>query len=313
MNGAGFRAEYVRRMHRVVEHIDMHLAEPMLLADLAALANFSAFHFHRLFSAWMGETLGDYLWRRRLEVAAQRLITQPRTPVLNIALSVGFGSGEAFARAFKLRFACSPSQWRRLQQASRFGKVDQALGNLDQAASTNGGHDGFSSKPPLKETSMVMNVQVINRTATRVAALRYVGPYGPGVAAFWQQQFYPFLARHGLMGRPIYGISHDDPSIAAPEKCRYDTCVEVETDFVLPAGANFVTIPGGKYATLPFVGTSDTIGPAWSGLLRNWLPDSSYQLDGRPAFEYYAPGSTFDEATGTFSCDIVIPVAPLQG
>ena len=51
----------------------------------------------------MGETLGDYLRRRRLEVAAQRLISQPAVPVLQVALSVGFGSTEAFARAFKTR------------------------------------------------------------------------------------------------------------------------------------------------------------------------------------------------------------------
>jgi len=46
-------------MHRVIEHIDCHLDEQLELADLATVANFSAFHFHRLFAAWMGEMLGD--------------------------------------------------------------------------------------------------------------------------------------------------------------------------------------------------------------------------------------------------------------
>ena len=57
-------------MHGVLEHIDRHLDESLELATLAEVAHFSSFHFHRLFSAWMGETLGDYLRRRRLEVAA---------------------------------------------------------------------------------------------------------------------------------------------------------------------------------------------------------------------------------------------------
>ena len=78
-------------MHGVLEHIDRHLDESLELATLADVAHFSSFHFHRLFSAWMGETLGDYLRRRRLEVAALRLVAQPRVPVLNVALSVGFG------------------------------------------------------------------------------------------------------------------------------------------------------------------------------------------------------------------------------
>ncbi len=104
--------EYAKRMHRVVEYIDQHLDEPLELSTLAKVAHFSAFHFHRLFSAWMGETLGEYLRRRRLEVAALRLVAQPAVPVLNIALSVGFGSAEAFARAFKARFGCTATSWR---------------------------------------------------------------------------------------------------------------------------------------------------------------------------------------------------------
>jgi AraC family transcriptional regulator len=184
MNGGAFRAEYVRRMHRVVEHIDLHLSEPLALAELAALAHFSAFHFHRLFSAWMGETLGGYLWRRRLEVAAQRLITQPRTPVLNMALSVGFGSGEAFARAFKLRFGCSPSQWRRQQQAQQ-GKIDQGVRKIDQAAKTSRWAPRMAAPPTPATGRAPMNVQVIDPHTHRArgGALRYVGPYGPGVAA----------------------------------------------------------------------------------------------------------------------------------
>ena len=61
------RAEYARRMNRVLDYIDLHLDQPLDLARLAGVANFSPFHFHRVFAAWMGETLGDYARRRRLE------------------------------------------------------------------------------------------------------------------------------------------------------------------------------------------------------------------------------------------------------
>src|SRR5712672_3443730 len=113
------RAEYDGRMHRVLEHIDRRLDQPLDLETLAGVAHFSPFHFHRLFSAWMGEPLGDYLRRRRLEVAAQRLISQPAVPVLQVALSVGFGSTEAFARAFKTRFEMTPSSWRTAKDRNR--------------------------------------------------------------------------------------------------------------------------------------------------------------------------------------------------
>jgi AraC family transcriptional regulator len=71
------RGEYARRMHWVLEHIERHLDGDTELATLAAVANFSPFHFHRGFSAWMGETPGNYLRRRRIEVAAMRLSAQP--------------------------------------------------------------------------------------------------------------------------------------------------------------------------------------------------------------------------------------------
>jgi AraC family transcriptional regulator len=114
-------------MHRVLEHIDRQLDERLELETLARVANFSPFHFHRLFAAWMGETLGEYLRRRRLEVAAQRLVAQPHLPVLQVALSVGFGSAEAFARAFKARFGETPSAWRSAEHRKR----DQAKSKPD--------------------------------------------------------------------------------------------------------------------------------------------------------------------------------------
>jgi AraC family transcriptional regulator len=305
------RAEFARRMHRVQLHIDQHLGEPLEVADLAAVAHFSPFHFHRLFTAWMGETLGEHVRRRRLEVAALRLLTQPRSSVLEIALTVGFGSGEAFAHAFKARFACSASQWRRAkaqERASQLSKLDQAQRKHDQAPAADDGDDGDALQLALETR---MNVTVIERPATRVAYLRYTGPYGAGVHSFWKERFIPFLAQHQLFGRPILGVSHDDPLITAPEQCRYDTCVQVDEGQVIGGDALITTIAGGKYASLPFKGTSAAIGPAWTGLMRDWLPQSGWQLDGRPTFEYYAPGAAYDEATGSFECDIVIPLAPL--
>src|SRR5437879_9026523 len=130
-------------MHRVLEHIDRELDQRLDLDALARVANFSPFHFHRLFTAWFGETLGEYVRRRRLEVAAQRLIAQPRLPILQVALSVGFASTEAFARAFKTRFAATPTAWRDAQVSNR----DQLKSKADQArppASANHGAAGLA-------------------------------------------------------------------------------------------------------------------------------------------------------------------------
>jgi AraC family transcriptional regulator len=298
-------------MHRVLAHIDQHLDQPLDLNALAEVAHFSPFHFHRLFSAWMGETVGDYLRRRRIDVAAMRLASQPRTKILNIALSVGFGSAEAFTRAFKSRFGCSPTIWRTQQSALRdkHSNPGQANGNPSQtSAILFTEHD--DSQKPNKESPM--KVSLIDRQPVTIAYLRHLGPYGEPISRFWHETYVPWATMNKLgPDHARYGISHDDPSITAPEQCRYDACAEVAPDFVASGGAHKTTIPGGRYAVLGFKGTANQIGEAWAGLLRDWLPSSGLQLDARPCFEYYPQGAGYDPSTGAFECEICIPVAPL--
>jgi AraC family transcriptional regulator len=282
-------------MHRVLEFIDRHLDEQLELETLARVANFSSFHFHRLFTAWMGETLGDYIRRRRLETAALRLVAQPRVPVLQVAFSVGFGSAEAFARAFKTRFGSTPSAWR----ASQRSKRDQSKGKLDQA------------QPPLSRDDDRMKVTLIDRQPTTVAYLRHVGPYGKPISDFWMAQVDPWMETNGLFGRPRYGISLDEPETTPAEKLRYDAAVEVPKDFNGTGDYQMTVIPGGKYAVGRFKGTDRAVGEAWAWLLRDWLPGSGMQLDSRPSFEHYPVDATYDAKTGEFECEICIPVTPL--
>src|ERR1700704_5972587 len=289
------RSEYVARMHRVLEHIDRELDQPLELETLARVANFSPFHFHRLFTAWMGETLGDYMRRRRRELAAQRLVAQPRLPVLQVALSVGFGSTEAFARAFKTRFGSTPTKWRKSHRSNR----DQLKSKLDQAVAPQKGNHGN------------MKVTIVDRQPTTVAYLRHVGPYGKQVSDFWITKVAPWMETNGLFGKPRYGISLDDPGIAALETLRYDAAVEVPKDFAGAGDYQMTVIPGGKYAVGKFKGTENEVGEAWAWLLRDWLPESGMQLDSRPFFEHYPVSAGYDQKTGQFESEICIPVTPL--
>ncbi|MCC7039599.1 MAG: AraC family transcriptional regulator [Burkholderiales bacterium] len=305
------RSEYQTRMHRVLAYIDEHLDQSLDLETLANVACCSSFHFHRLFSAWMGERLGEYIRRRRVEIGAMRLAAQPQTKVLNIALSVGFGSGEAFTRAFRNRFGCSPSEWRAEQSSRRSANSNsgQADSNRSQALMMAFGEHEGSFKPGEEAN---MQVSLVDRNPATVAYLRYVGPYGEPISRFWQETYVPWAIMNQLgEDHARYGISHDDPSITAPGKCRYDACAEVDADFVATGGAIKATLPGGKYAVHRFKGTAQQVGDAWSALLRDWLPSSGFQLDDRPCFEYYPKGADCTSGPGAFECEICIPVAPL--
>lgn len=309
-------AAYTQRMNRVLDHIDKHLDESLEVAALAAIAHFSPFHFHRVFTAWMGETLGDYLRRRRLEVAAARLAGQRQTPVLHIALSVGFGSGEAFARAFKTHFGQTPSAWRATTE-QRWAeellhhrrKHDQVERKPDQVPPASKHDNSEVSHPTFTEFSMPVTLATL--PPTRIAYLRHIGPYGPSVEAFWQQQFLPWLHANELAGRVCYGIGHDDPGITAPENCRYDAGVEIAADTTPPGPAGVALLPGGRYALAAYRGTGAGIGRTWSEFMRDWLPNSGLQIDSRPFFERYPVNPDYNPATGEFSCQLCIPVKPL--
>jgi AraC family transcriptional regulator len=293
------QAEYQQRMHAVVEHIDRHLDEKLDLETLAGVAHFSPYHFHRLFGALMGEALGDYLRRRRLELAAVRLRSQLRVPVLDVALGVGFGSAEAFTRAFRARFDCSPTEWRK-------SKHDQIARKAGQAPRFTLRKTGASRKKEI-----AMNVRLIERKPQAVAYLRHTGAYGPAIGRFWMQTVAPWMTTNNLMGRERFGISLDDPSVTKPSLCRYDACVASAEGELLTGDAQRKVIPGGRYAALAFDDTGDKIGAAWDSLLRDWLPESGLQLDSRPFFEYYPVDGRYDPKTGAFSCDLCVPVAKL--
>jgi AraC family transcriptional regulator len=304
------RAEYERRLHRVLTFIDEHLDEPIDLSRLAKEANFSAFHFHRIFAAHVGETLGNYLTRRRVEQGAARLASQPRLGVLEVALGVGFGSAEAFSRAFKKHFGCTPSAWRarrptRWDEKSKISQEDRRLDHAD------GARNAYAPSMAKTKTSSPLRVAVSTRPPVRIAYLRYQGRFGPPVGQFWQEKVYPWMVSNNLLGAPRYGVSHDDPDVTAGDKCRYDAGVEVDKDHVPSQGAQIAVLPGGLYASTPFRGTSDEIPEVWQRILREWLPDSGYQLDARPCFEYYPIDGEYDEKTGAFTCELCIPIAKL--
>lgn len=304
MNTAN-RHEYDRRMHRVLDYIDRHLDRQLSLAELADVAHFSAFHFHRMFTAWMGETVADYVRRRRVETAASRLATQPEVTVLQAALAAGFGSAEAFTRAFKLRFGVAPTLWRQARQDSKIGQAERKPGQATQAA--DGHHDASNNR---REHNMI-EVSIVERNPVHVAYLRKTGPYGPELGRFWGEVVYPWMATNNLLGRPRYGICLDDPTVTAPEQCRYDAAVEVPPEQALAGNAMRTVVPGGQYAVHRFRGPVEQVAGAWLALTRDWLPASGLQLDARPFVEYYPPDAAYDPATGIFEAELCMPVTRL--
>jgi AraC family transcriptional regulator len=106
------RLDHEERMEAAIRYIVEHLDEPIDLRDLADHVCLSRFYFHRLFQALVGETVGELVRRLRLERAATRLRTSD-TPITELAFEAGYATHEAFIRAFRAAFGCTPSAMRR--------------------------------------------------------------------------------------------------------------------------------------------------------------------------------------------------------
>jgi AraC family transcriptional regulator len=152
-----------------------------------------------------------------------------------------------------------------------------------------------------------VNIETVDRKPVRVAARRYVGPYGEPLEKFWRTVVMPWLADNGLVDCPRFGVPLDHPASTPPGQCRYDCCVE------LPPGLNVGdaidrTIPGGSYAVTRFKGTGAQIGAAWDGFVRGCMEGGMKRDVARSAFEHYPRGATLDPKTGVFACELCFPL-----
>lgn len=100
-------------MNRVMDYIGANLNGGLCLEKLAGVADFSPYHFHRVFRGMTGETLNTFIRRTRAETAAMKLINNPKMTITAIAMHRGFSSSASFAREFRTFFGMSTSQFRR--------------------------------------------------------------------------------------------------------------------------------------------------------------------------------------------------------
>jgi AraC family transcriptional regulator len=321
MRAPSSRREYERRINRVIDHVQAHLAEDLTLERLAEVAAFSPFHFHRVFAAITGETLSDFIRRVRLERAAGALISLPETNVLEIALRYGFSSAATFARAFKAHFGMSATQWRSggARQWRKAGEESKSKRspdrNLRQAERKNrkATVQRIEHRTPASFERGAMRVEIREIPPYRIAYMRHFGPYGTkgAITALWTHLWRWIRSRDLLQpGMLTVGIGHDAPGIVAPEKLRYDAGVVVGDDFKPDRSVDVTDLPGGKYAIARFQGSAAIISDAWAKLYTAWLPGSGYQPEDRPRLELRREHN-LQLPADHLRCELCLPIRPL--
>ena len=119
----------IERIFNALLYIEDCLPYTADLKEIANKANMSPYHFHRLFTLLVGETVGKYCQRRRLTLAAKRLL-YTNEKILCIALSHGYDSQATFSRAFKEMFYVSPKDFRNTMTEVPLFSVDPIIKNV---------------------------------------------------------------------------------------------------------------------------------------------------------------------------------------
>ncbi|MBI1750368.1 MAG: AraC family transcriptional regulator [Acidobacteria bacterium] len=259
-------------------HVQQHLDEPLPLEELAAVACFSPFHFHRVFRGMVGESVKEHVRRLRLERAALRLKSS-REPIVQIALTAGYDAHESFTRAFRVVFGMNPSEYRDARHTSQWP---------DSPSRVHFSPDGpFQDFQPAPWLGRPLEAQVRPFSPRRVAFVRHVGPYHKAGDAW--ERLMAWAGPRGLLGPQLalLGIVHDDPETTPPEKWRYDAAIVVGETVCAERDVGIQELPGGKYAVATHQGAYATLGRCYARLCSEWLPKSGHEMAAAPALEIY--------------------------
>lgn len=276
----------LKQVQPVLSFAAQHLDEDLSLETLAAQAGLSTFHLHRVFSAAAGETPKQFTTRLRLGRAAAMLLAG-KDSVLDVALSCGFQSHEAFIRAFRRRFGMTPSAYRARGFSAGPARDHAAL--VDKIGPCIGlYHSSEDGRSPQMAYSIVKKelspqpVLVVRRRIPRSAIAATIGEALPHIFNYAQQKGIAFaglpFTRYTEFGAGLItiepGMRIADPNSKA----------------VSEGEVIAVTLPGGPAAVTTHTGPYDTLSDAYAAI-EQWIESQGLKSAGAP-WECYVTDPT---------------------
>jgi AraC family transcriptional regulator len=266
--------------------VEAHSREVLSLEDIAAACKVSPFHLTRVFAASTGLSLMRYVRARRLSQAALQLARED-VEILPLALEAGYGSHEAFTRAFVEQFARTPEQVRSQGHTNNLSLVREIT--MESAPAS-------ELAPPRFETLKPMVL------AGLVDRLNCQQP-PTGISDQWQR-FAPHIGRiPGQTGYAAYGACYN---FDRDGNFDYMCAVEITGAPDLPKGMTTLAVPQQKYVVFTHRGHVAGIRSTISAIYGTWFPESGHKPAEAPMLERY--GSEFNPRTGMGAIELWIPI-----
>jgi len=285
------RKEYeMQRFFNSIEYIEEHLYDKISVHEIAASSHYSTYHYSRVFKALVGDTPKEYLRKRRMTLAAKRLLTED-VGILELALECQFDSQEAFTRAFKALFNMTPAQYRKINEPFR-----------------------LLYKKPFSEEDMdflqnriSMEPEIIQHPAMKVVGI--ATPYDDGdlsLPKLWSA-FRPYRDNiPNRIGEDFFGIYESYEESDENTTFVYICSAQVNNFDQVPKGMITRELAEHTYARFTHTGPLTELQETLSYIWGSWLPKSGYEYAEKPDFELLPAG--FNGADKNSKLYLNIPV-----
>jgi AraC family transcriptional regulator len=287
----------LERLNQALEHIERRLDQQVDVAELARIAATSEYHLRRMFSALAGMPLSEYIRRRRLTVAGAEVLAG-RGSLLEIAVRYGYGSGEAFARAFRAMHGVGPGEARRTgaalvsQPRLTFRLTVEGSGSMRYR---------IVDRPDFSVVGLKARVPLVH-TGPNQAIIDFVRGIDPQVLERLEK-----LSDQEPQG--IVAVCDDlDPSRA--EGTELDYYHGVITSAAAPDGTTVLPVPAGTWAVFTTSGPApQAIQELWRDVFTEWFASNPYRS--RPGPEILRTRLSPDKTEA--DAELWLPVEREQG
>lgn len=276
---------YYQQMNRVVAYIHDHLDEKIDLKKLAEISHFSPFHFHRIMRALLGEPIGSYISRIRLETAA-KMIRYSDESMERIGYAIGYDSPSSLSKAFKSHFGISPSEYRKNKSIT------------------------FQNVNPMEATALnIKKPKILNIEDKNCIYITLKGAYQkldyPGAwTTLWSIVKSQKLFTAGI---EHIGLPYDDPKVTEESNIRYDACLIIHKEAKPSGEVGIKKLEGGKFVVFHYQGTYKNLDQVYDHIFNTWLLESGHELRDAPLREKYLNNPERTEES-KLKTEIYIPI-----
>ncbi len=285
-------SEYGVRINRALNYARERLPGHIELDEVAQIAAFSPYHFHRIFLIVVGDTFASFMRKRRLEWAAVELLNTRRR-ILDISLDAGYETQESFARAFKQHFNSSPGKFR-----THVRGPDEAFLGLKSAFEIQLGE--------------LMEPEIIERKSTVLVGIQrdYDEPDFSGALSQWQEFWSKAHEVRSTNSNCYYGLSVVPTKTRQRNGCtgvfQYLSALEVAAGEAVPEGMTRLPMPTQKYAKYTYTGPISGFQAFIMNVWTRYLPESRLEVIESPEIEVYDDRFSLDSHQSEM--DYLVPI-----